>query len=59
MMYLFYEFLIYNWVARRTIESLLEESEEDGDDYSSFESLPKDDEENRNGEDVDRHGEEC
>ena len=55
--YLLDELAIDSGISLRTIKSLLQESEEDGNNYGSLEGLSKDDEEDWDSEDVDSHDE--
>lgn len=53
--YLSHQSLVHGDIAAGTIECLLEESEEHGDDDDGFEGLAKDEEKDGDGEDVLRH----
>ena len=53
--YLTDEFLVDGLVAVGAVEGLLEEGEQDRDDDDGLKALTKDDEEDRDGEDVGSH----
>jgi hypothetical protein len=53
--YLLHEFLVYGFIAIRAIERLLQECKQHGHDDGGLQRLSEDDEEDRDGEDVDGH----
>lgn len=54
--YLFYELLVHGDISTRSIESLLQESKQNGDNDGRLNCFSEDDEEHGDGEDIDRHG---
>jgi len=54
-LYLFDQLLIHSNISMRTIQRLLQEGKQDRDNDHSFQGLTEDDEEDGNGEYVDRH----